>query len=122
MSFADFIAALEHEGINIFKHHTHWDENGILVVDYEDIDDVHHTINLVNQEGHVENSSAQIDKSGSNSNGHIIDSGEVHTEVNTDHEHYRSQSNSNSGSSSSSSGSSSSNENPSAGTESTSIE
>ena len=83
MSYADFIAALEHEGIDISKEHTHWDENGVLVIDYESLDDVPHTINLVNSQDHVETSSAIIDKSGANSKGNVIDSGEVtaqHTE------------------------------------------
>lgn len=79
MSYADFIAALEHEGIEIAHHHTHWDENGVLVVDYESLDDVPHTITLKNTKGHVEDSSDTIDKSGKNSKDHVIDSGEVVT-------------------------------------------
>ena len=93
MSFADFIAALEHYGIDVIHHHTHWDENGILVIDYEDIEDVPEVIKLQNSEGHVHDSQAIIDKSGSNSNGHIIDSGEVEAEVNTEHEDYKSSNN-----------------------------
>lgn len=83
MSYQDFLAALEHEGIDIIHHHTHWDENGVLVVDYETLDDVPHTINLKDSQGHIEDSNAKIDKSGANSKDHIIDSGEVtskHTE------------------------------------------
>ena len=87
MSYADFIAALEHEGIDITHHHTHWDENGVLVIDYESLDDVPHTINLVNSQDHVETSSATIDKTGANSKGNVIDSGEVtaqHTQKSQD--------------------------------------
>ena len=81
MSYADFVAILNREGISISDFSSAWDSTGTITIDYDDLEDVPDSITLTNTKGDVPDSSDHVDKYNAPSAEHVIDQGEVEVEI-----------------------------------------
>jgi len=64
MTYSDFIAAMQQAGITI-EQFNNWNNEGVITIDYDNIDGVPDSIELSNTKGDIPTSSDTIDKSGS---------------------------------------------------------
>ena len=80
MSYEDFIALLEQEGIHVPEENMNWNDNGVITIDYDDIDDVPDSITMHNPKSEVPDSFSKVDKSRTPDSNGLIDSGEVEVE------------------------------------------
>lgn len=76
MSFSDFVAILKLNGIEIASLNS-WNENGEIIIDYDNLEDVPDSIEIVDNSGHLEDYSQSINKNNAPDNEGVIDSGDV---------------------------------------------
>ncbi|MEE1117384.1 MAG: hypothetical protein VZQ62_04550 [Methanosphaera sp.] len=76
MSFADFVAILKLNGIEIATLNS-WNENGEIIIDYDNLEEVPDSIEIVDNGGHLEDYSQSINKNNAPDNEGVIDSGDV---------------------------------------------
>ena len=80
MTYSDFIAAMQQAGITI-EQFNNWNNEGVITIDYDNIDGVPDSIELSNTKGDIPTSSDTIDKSGSSGHDGMMDSSNVEVEV-----------------------------------------
>ena len=80
MSYADFVAILKQNGIEIGRV-ANWDANGQLVLEYDTIEEVPDTIEIHDNAGHVQDYSHSINKNNAPDNDGVIDSGNIEVEA-----------------------------------------
>jgi phosphatidate phosphatase APP1 len=76
ISFSDLVAILKLNGIEIDSTNA-WDENGVIIIDYDNLEDVPDTIEIHDNSGHIKDSSYSIDKNYAPSSSGEIDSGNI---------------------------------------------
>lgn len=79
MSYSDFVAILKLNGIEIARV-ADWNENGELILDYDDLSEVPDTIELHDNSGHVKDFVQDIDKDQMASASGEIDGGDIEVE------------------------------------------
>ena len=83
ISFSDLVAILKLNGIEIDSTNA-WDENGVIIIDYDNLEDVPDTIEIHDNSGHIKDSSYSIDKNNAPSSSGEIDSGNIEVESTSD--------------------------------------
>ena len=80
MDFSDFVAILKLNGIEIARV-SNWDENGEIILDYNDLSEVPDTIELHDNSENVQDYVQNIDKNKQPSSSGEIDSGDIEVET-----------------------------------------
>ena len=80
LSYSDFVAILEANGIEITTSNA-WDEDGMMVFEYDSIDDVPDSFEIHDNSGHASDFSQNIDKSKANGQSGVIDNGDIEVEI-----------------------------------------
>lgn len=76
ISFSDFVAILKLNGIEIASLNT-WNENGEIIIDYDNLEDVPDSIEIIDNSGHLEDYTQSINKNNAPDSNGVIDSGDV---------------------------------------------
>ena len=77
ITYDDFVAILEANNIKVTRDD--WDDNGVISIEYDDMDDVPDTVTLHNKKGNIPDSKVKIDKTKTKNN-KVVDSKEVKVE------------------------------------------
>lgn len=80
MSFSDFVAILKINGIEIATTNS-WNENGEIILDYDNLDEVPDTIEIRDNSGHLEDYTQSINKNNEPNSDGVIDSGDVEVQT-----------------------------------------
>ena len=76
ISFEDFVVILKLNGIEIATLND-WNENGEIIIDYDNLEDVPDTIEILDNSGQLEDYSQSINKNNAPSSSGEIDSGDI---------------------------------------------
>ena len=79
MSYEDFVAILQLNGIEIDRIAS-WDDNGQLILEYDNLEDVPDTIEIHDKSGHFEDYTGSIDKDNRPDSNGVVDSGDIDVE------------------------------------------